>query len=82
MCVCMCVCWCMCASVMSDSVTLWTVSHQAPLSMGFSRQKYWSELPCPLQGMVTHSSILAWEIPWTKEPGRLQSRRWKKVGHD
>jgi len=33
-------------------------------------------------GMVTHSSILAWEIPWTKEPGRLQSRRWKKVGHD
>ena len=28
------------------SVTPWTVAHQAPLSMGFSRQKYWSELPC------------------------------------
>ena len=28
-------------------VILWTVAHQAPLSMGFSRQKYWSELPCP-----------------------------------
>ena len=27
--------------------TLWTVAHQAPLSMGFSRQEYWSELPCP-----------------------------------
>ena len=28
----------------------------------------------PLEkGMVTHSSILAWEIPWTEEPGRLQS---------
>ena len=26
-------------------VTLWTVAHQAPLSMGFSRQEYWSELP-------------------------------------
>ena len=26
---------------------LWTVAHQAPLSMGFSRQAYWSELPCP-----------------------------------
>ena len=26
---------------------LWTVAHQAPLSMGFSRQEYWSELPCP-----------------------------------
>ena len=25
------------------------------------------------KGMATHSSILAWEIPWTKEPGRLQS---------
>ena len=28
-------------------VTLWTAGHQAPLSMGFSRQKYWSGLPCP-----------------------------------
>ena len=30
---------------MSDSVTKWTVAHQAPLSMGFSRQEYWSGLP-------------------------------------
>ena len=28
-------------------VTLWTVAHQVPLSMGFSRQGYWSRLPCP-----------------------------------
>ena len=28
-------------------VTLWTVARQAPLSMGFSRQEYWSGLPCP-----------------------------------
>ena len=28
-------------------VTLWTVAHQAPLSLGFSRQEYWSGLPCP-----------------------------------
>ena len=27
----------------------------------------------PLEGMATHSSILAWQIPWTEEPGRLQS---------
>ena len=39
------------ASVASDSATLWTVAHQAPLSVGFSRQEYWSELPCPLQGI-------------------------------
>ena len=38
---------CSVASFMSDSVTLWTVSHQAPLSVGFSRQEHWSELPCP-----------------------------------
>ena len=31
-------------------VTLWTVAHQAPLSMGFSRQEYWSVLPCPPPG--------------------------------
>ena len=29
-------------------VTLWTISHQAPLSMGFSRQEYWSGLPFPV----------------------------------
>ena len=32
--------------------------------------------------MATHSSILAWEIPWTKEPGGLQSIRCQRVGHD
>ena len=34
-------------SVMSDSVTPWTVVHQAPLFMGFSRQEYWIGLLCP-----------------------------------
>ena len=32
--------------------------------------------------MVTHSSILAWKIPWTEEPGRLQSMGSRRVGHD
>ena len=31
-------------------VTLWTVARHAPLSMGFSRQEYWSGLPCPPPG--------------------------------
>ena len=31
--------------------------------------------------MATHSSVLAWEIPWTEEPGRLQSMG-QRVGHD
>ena len=34
-------------SVMSDSVTSWNVACQAPLSMGFSQQEYWSGLPFP-----------------------------------
>ena len=32
--------------------------------------------------MVTHSSILAWRIPWTEEPGGLQSTESQRVGHD
>ena len=32
--------------------------------------------------MATHSSILAWKIPWTEEPGRLQSIGLQRVGHD
>ena len=32
--------------------------------------------------MATHSSILAWEIPWTEETGGLQSMRLQRVGHD
>ena len=31
--------------------------------------------------MVTHSGILAWEVPWTEEPGRLQSMESQRVGH-
>ena len=32
--------------------------------------------------MATHSSIHAWKIPWTKEPGMLQSMGLQRVGHD
>ena len=34
------------------------------------------------KGMATHSTILAWRIPWTEEPGGLQSMGLKRVGHD
>ena len=37
----------------------------------------------PLEkGMATYSSILAWRIPWTEKPGRLQSMGLQKVGQD
>ena len=105
---------------------------EAPLSMGFSRQKYWSGLPFPSPGglpdpgiepgspalllythyslaaqmvkhlptmrgtgvqslnqedrlekeMATHSSTLAWKIPWTEEHDRLQSMGSQRVRHD
>ena len=34
------------------------------------------------KGMATHLSILAWRIPWTEEPGGLQSMGSQRVGHD
>ena len=37
----------------------------------------------PLEkGTTTHSSMLAWRIPWTEEPGRLQSMELQRVGHN
>ena len=48
------------------------------------------EMQCPSmewedlleEGMATHSSVLAWRIPWTEEPGGLQSMGSQRVGHD
>ena len=34
------------------------------------------------EGMATHSSILAWRIPWTEKPGGLQSMGSQRVGHE
>ena len=61
----------MCACVrghFSPVVTLWTVTHQVPLFMGFSRQEYWSGLPCPPPGDLSDpgtetTSLLAGSLP-------------------
>ena len=53
----------MCSSMLSNFshiqlfVTLWTVAQQGPLSMGFSRQEYWSGLPCPPPGDLPDPGI-------------------------
>ena len=47
---CICVHVLRCFSSVCLFETLWTVAHQAPLSMGFSRQEYWNVLPCPPPG--------------------------------
>ena len=40
------------------------------------------QLPMVEKAMASHSSTLAWKIPWTEEPGRLQSMGLRRVGHD
>ena len=44
-------------SVVSDSVTPWTVARQAPLSMRFPRQEYWNGLPFPSPGDLPHREL-------------------------
>ena len=55
--VCVCVCVLSRFSHVCLFVTLWAITHQAPLSMGFSKQEYWSELPCPLPGDLPDPGI-------------------------
>ena len=52
--------WCVCVKSLSRVLlfaTLWTVARQAPLSMGFSRQEYWSGLPFPSPGDLPNPGI-------------------------
>ena len=53
-------------------VTLWTITHQAPLSMVFSKQEYWSGLPCPSSGDppnpgMEHTPLMS-SVLYTKRP--------------
>ena len=71
-------------------VTLWTVAHQAPLSMGFSRQEYWNELPFPPPGNLPNPGIestsptLADGFFTTEPPGKpriaQKRRRYRFIG--
>ena len=65
--------------------TLWTVAHQTPLSMGFSRHEYWSGLPCPPPGGLADpgiglmpSALQAFSLP-TKPPGKLHISVYKDI---
>ena len=52
------------------------------LAMQEARVRSLSQEDLPEKGMVTHSSNLVWRIPWTEEPGRLQSLGSQRVRHD
>ena len=48
---------CLVAQLYQIFATPWTVAYQAPLSMGFSSQEYWSGLPCPSPGDLPDSGV-------------------------
>ena len=75
----------------TDVVTTENISRYCQTSTGVSvqgtiapcRESLDSPVEDPLEKkMATHSSILAWRIPWMEEPGGLQSIGLKRVGHD
>ena len=69
-----------------NSILVWTslvaqmVKHLPTVWETWVQSLGWED---PLEkGKATHSSILAWRIPWTEDPGGLQSMGLQRVGHD
>ena len=56
---------------MPNCATAWTVAHQVPLSMGFSRQEYWSGLPCPPPGDLPDPGIEPTSLMFPALAGRF-----------
>ena len=61
---------------------VWSVHGVAKSRTRLSDFTFTFHFPALEKEMVTHSSILAWRIPWTEEPGQLQSMGLQRVGHD
>ena len=62
--------------------TLWTIAHQAPLFVGFSRQEYWSGLPCPPPGDLPDPGIEPTSLTSPALAGRFftTSSTWEALG--
>ena len=69
-------------SVMSDSATPWTVAHQVPPSMEFSRQEYWSGLPFPSLGDLSDLGIECRSPTLHLEAFIIWAKGSQKTGHD
>ena len=63
--------------------TLWTLAHQAPLSMGFSRHEHWSGLPCPPPGDLPDPGIKPSSLvsPWLAGGFLTTSTIWEVLSH-
>ena len=57
-------------------------SENSPWWISFIHSLVHSLITYLFHAMARHSSALAWKIPWTEDPGRLQSMGWKRVRHD
>ena len=71
-------CWSL--SVLSTSLVAQRVKRLPTMWESWVQSLGWEDLL--EKEMATHPSILAWKIPWTEEPGRLQSTGSQRVGHD
>ena len=63
------------ASRVQHFATPWTVAHQAPLSMGFSRQEYWSELPPPSSADLPNTGIELSSPAWQTDSSSFSHQR-------
>ena len=76
--------WCLLPCVVTHGLPWWLSNKDSACSAGDPGERGWSlDQEDPLEeGMATHSSALAWRIPWTEEPGWLESVGLQRVGHD
>ena len=65
---------------LSDTLVAQMVKNPPTMQATWVRSLGWEDLL--EKEMATHSSILAWRIPWTEEPDGLQFTGWERVGHD
>ena len=75
-----------CGVVLFQSLDRAVKQCRSQIEAALTKECYPGSIPgsgrSPGEGNGNHSSILAWKIPWTEEPGRLQSMGSQRVGHD
>ena len=67
---------------MGASLVSWIVKNLPAMGETWVQSLGWEDPQPREKGMAIYFSILAWRIPWTEEPGRLQSMGSQRVGHD